>query len=216
MSRRKAKQSRELSRRKKPRAPYSKVLIVSEGLKTEPNYFRELRDHYELHSANIEITGESGSNPCSVVKYAKNLYKREKSLGDPFDKVYCVFDKDGHSDYDAALDKVRRSSPKDTFYSILSVPCFEYWLLLHFEFSTKPYNRLPKNSAADQVISDLKKYLPDYEKNSYGVFTMLLNNLEAAKNNAKKANAQADNAQTDNPSTYVHELVQFLQDIKKS
>lgn len=216
MSKRKGKQRRDLARRKRLRAPYAKVLIVCEGGKTEPNYFLELRYYHEIESANIEITGESGSSPCSVVKYAKQLYNEEKNLGDPFDRVYCVFDKDEHSDYNTALDIIRRSLPKNTFFSITSVPCFEYWLLLHFEFSTKPYNRLPNNSAANQVLCDLKKHLPHYEKKSKGIYTQLFKQLEYAKSNATKANTQAANSNTDNPSTYIHDLVQYLQGIKNS
>jgi hypothetical protein len=45
---RKAKLAKDLQRRQARRAPYEKVLIVCEGGKTEPNYFTELRDHYEL------------------------------------------------------------------------------------------------------------------------------------------------------------------------
>ena len=37
---RKAKQTRDLKRKKDKRAPYDKVLIVCEGGKTEPNYFQ--------------------------------------------------------------------------------------------------------------------------------------------------------------------------------
>lgn len=83
-----------LARRKPRREPYAKVLIVCEGAKTEPNYFNGLKDHYELNSANVEITGESGSSPAGIVKYAKQRYRKEKEAGDPFDKVYCVFDQD--------------------------------------------------------------------------------------------------------------------------
>lgn len=40
---RKAKGTRELKREKHKRAPYDKVLIVTEGKKTEPEYFSSIR-----------------------------------------------------------------------------------------------------------------------------------------------------------------------------
>jgi hypothetical protein len=68
---RKAKQAKDLQRRQARRAAYDKVLIVCEGEQTEPNYFNELKDYYRLHSANVRVTGECGSDPMSVVGYAR-------------------------------------------------------------------------------------------------------------------------------------------------
>jgi len=95
--RRKAKQTRELARKKAKRESYAKVLIVCEGEKTEPNYFNELKDHLALNSANIIITGDCGSSPMAVVDYVRRQYKLAKEAGNPFDKVFCVFDKDTHT-----------------------------------------------------------------------------------------------------------------------
>ena len=84
--------ARELKRREHTRAPYDKVLIVTEGKKTEPEYFNDLKKYYRINSANIEIDGTSDSSPESVVKYGKKLYKEERSTGDAFDHVYFVFE----------------------------------------------------------------------------------------------------------------------------
>ena len=46
---RKAKAAIDTQRRKSNRESYDKVLIVCEGDKTEPLYFSELIDHYEIH-----------------------------------------------------------------------------------------------------------------------------------------------------------------------
>ena len=211
---RKAKKAADLARRKSRRAPYAKVLIVCEGEKTEPNYFNSLKDHYGLNSANIEVCGECGSDPASIVEFAKGRYREEKRAGDSFDKVYCVFDKDTHASYGRAIDQIKRATPKDTFVAITSVPCFEYWLLLHFFYTTKPYEPMPANSAGNQVLKDLKEFMPDYEKGANDVFLNLLDQLELAKNNAVRALDAANSGYTDNPTTHVHELVEFLQHIK--
>ena len=100
--RRKAKGPRELERKKAKRAPYDKVLIVTEGEKTEPQYFKELKDHYRINSTNIEIDGSSDSSPESVVEYGKKLYEKERGTDAPFDRVYFVFDKDTHHTYQQA------------------------------------------------------------------------------------------------------------------
>lgn len=88
---RKAKTATELNRRKPVRASYDKVLIVCEGSKTEPLYFQELIDHYEIHSANVKISGDCGSDPVSVVNHGIQLYQNEKQAGSgPFDR-YIAF-----------------------------------------------------------------------------------------------------------------------------
>jgi len=55
-------------------------------------------------------------------------------------------------------------SPKVTV--IASYPCFEYWLLLHFGYSRKPYARAGARSPADCLIEDLMKFpgMGDYGK----------------------------------------------------
>lgn len=207
---RRAKGVKELERRRARRAPYEKVLIVTEGGKTEPFYFMGLKNFYEINNANIKIDGSSGSTPGSVVEYGRRLYQQERNTGDPFDRVYFVFDKDIHPDYQQALSKISAYSPKNTFYAINSVPCFEYWLLLHFIYTTEHF------SAADVVIRKLRKQIPDYDKSAIGLFDKLNNKLETAKSNAIKALQAANQTGTDNPSTRVHELVHYLQKIKES
>ena len=83
-----------LRRRSPRREPYDRVLIVCEGEKTEPNYFRELCAHYRLSTANIEVTQGEGNDPVSVVQTAKRLQKSETRQGERYDRIYCVFDRD--------------------------------------------------------------------------------------------------------------------------
>ncbi len=211
----KRKFAKNLARRRSKRAPYSKVLIVCEGEVTEPNYFNGLIRHYKISSVNVKITGEGGSSPKSVVELAKSLYEEEKQLGDPYDKVYCVFDKDNHPTYQATLNKLYNMKPKDTFVAITSVPAFEYWFLLHYGYSTKPYKAISGGqSAGAQVESDLKQYLPSYRKNRNDMFLILKGKLGTAKTNAAHVLQAAKKTGTSNPSTRVHELVGFLQTIK--
>ena len=101
---RKAKTAKSLQRKSARREAYEKILIVCEGEKTEPNYFEDAREYFCLETVNVEVRGECGSDPVSVVKFAKQRYREEKDAGDAFDKVFCVFDKDGHSNYLPALD----------------------------------------------------------------------------------------------------------------
>lgn len=214
--RRKAKQAEELARRRAKRERYAKVLIVTEGEKTEPNYFRSLKDHLTLNSANVMITGDSGSGPISVVNFAIQQHKLEKSCGDPFDKVFCVFDKDTHASYQQALQKIDSAKPKNTFLAITSVPCFEYWLLLHYAYTTAQFQTVGGKSGCSKLIdSELKKYLPGYQKTDGSIFEKLVKKLPQAKIYAARSLKESQKNNYDNPSTKVHKLVEYLENIKK-
>ena len=112
------------------------------------------------------------------------------------------------------LDEIKRFKPEDTFTAINSVPCFEYWLLLHFIYTTEPFSATGiKRSRSG--IHKLKKHLPDYDKSASGLFSKLYDKLETAKANAIKVLQDAEKTGTDNPSTRVHKLVKY-QNINKS
>ncbi|MET1255321.1 RloB family protein [Aliikangiella maris] len=212
---RKAKSIQDLRRRKAKKEAYEKILIVCEGEKTEPSYFSEIKDKHELNSANIDIVGDCDSCPTAIVEFAKKKYKEEKDLGDPYDKVFCVFDRDTHAKYESAITLANKSKPSDTFVIINSVPCFEYWLILHFDFRTRPYSPLPGKSMGQQIISELKQFLPNYSKGDNTIFSQTESQLQFAKANASRGLKQAQRNNTDNPSTKIHILVEYLENLKK-
>lgn len=210
-----ARKPKSSKRKKAEKEPYDKVLIVCEGEKTEPHYFQEIQSHYQISSLNIVIDGNSGSNPSSVVNHAKALAKKEEKRGSPFDKVYCVIDRDNHPCYDSALAQIK-AQKGDVFQSAHSVPSFEFWLLLHFEYTTRGYVSQKGSSVGAQVLSDLKKQegMSKYDKGEKGTFKLLFDRLETAKTNAARGLVAAERNDTDNPSTHVHLLVDYLQRIK--
>ena len=194
--------------------PTKKALIVCEGEKTEPSYFEELKKHYEINPSSVVIRGDGGSSPKSVVDFAEDLYEQEKQTSGAFDKVFCVFDKNSHSSYKDTVDRLRNMEPKGIFVAITSVPAFEYWFLLHYKYSTKPYTRTGGKSAGDNLLSDLRQHCPSYKKNDKDIFPTLIDRIETAKINATRALQAAKKTNTDNPSTRVHKLVYYLQNIK--
>jgi hypothetical protein len=200
-------------KRKKPREPYDVVLIVCEGAKTEPEYFKALKNELRLSSTNIRICGkECGSAPVSVVDYA---IEESKKFGD-YNRVYCVFDRDRHETYETALNKVNQTKLRNgaKISAITSVPCFEYWLLLHFADTARPYGALASVSPCEELLRDLKTHISGYEKGS-DVFSITYPLVDEALRRAKirERNCVVDG--TDNPSTKVHELVVYLRELKK-
>lgn len=211
---RKVRAQAATERRVGKREPYDIVLIVCEGAKTEPNYLNGLKSDLGLSNANIKILDEDhGSDPLSVVNFAIEYYQ-----GDPiYDRIYCVFDKDGHSTYQPALDLIR-SDPlkqKEKLFAINSVPCFEIWLLLHYGYSTKAYKKAGNQSPCDLVIKDLKAKIPDYAKHYRGIYETVSDKTEAAIKHAKQLAKHNNQVDSDNPSTLLYDLVEYLKGLKE-
>lgn len=68
----------------------NRFLIVCEGERTEPNYFRQFRVPREVAIVNIHGTGY---NTESLVREAMRLREEKKYDGED-DQVWCVFDRD--------------------------------------------------------------------------------------------------------------------------
>jgi hypothetical protein len=212
----KERQRRQLERKQARRASYDRILIVSEGSKTEPNYFREIRSAHRLQTANVEVQpSELGTEPVQVVQYAKSLFEngdRYKQIQPrAFEQVYAVFDRDDHRTYFDALKlaesidgKLRNDNKQPVkFKAVASVPSFELWLLLHYEDIQAPIHR-------DEVMRRLKQHIPGYEKGAGGAFATTRDRLETATLRAQ-ALAGNFNAYTDpEPFTAIHELVMLL------
>ena len=142
----KERQLRQLERKQNQRSSCDRILIVSEGSKTEPLYFDEIRVARRLHTANIVVQpSEQGTEPKQVVQFAKDLFlngnDHKHIRAKAFEQVYAVFDRDDHRTYFEALDlaksldkKLRNDAKQPVvFRAIASIPCFELWLLLHVE-----------------------------------------------------------------------------------
>ena len=185
------------------------MLIVCEGSRTEPLYFRDIADHYQLSTANVVVVG-SGSDPATLVRKAKELRGKESRLGERYDRVYCVFDRDEHRTFAQACEEARASAIE----VVRSWPCFEFWLRLHFGFSRKPYARSGGRSAAQRCADEIGHWLPGYAKGMRGVFGKLEDRLESAKVDAARALADAEATGEPNPSTEAHMLVSYLQTLK--
>ena len=165
-----------------------------------------IRD-YNLSGTDIRIYGEGGSAPSSVYSDAERIYREDaEKYGEDntYDKVYCVFDKDQHADYDDTIEKCKQSTKID---AITSVPCFEVWLLFHFIDSEKPLEN------GETATKKLKEHIKKYDKanliNTY--HDQLKNKTNTAIKNSESVMKRVTKAETDNPSSHIHILVKHLQ-----
>jgi hypothetical protein len=212
----KIRQRAQLERKQSQRASYDRVLIVSEGSKTEPLYFKEIKNAHRLQTANVEVHPSAlGTEPIQVVRYAKQLFEagdtHKRVRAKAFEKVFAIFDRDDHKSYFDALrlvgsldGKLRNDAKQPVeFKAIASVPCFELWLLLHFEDIRHPLHR-------DEVLTRLKLHMPGYAKGAGGSFATTKASLDIASQRARKLAALSTAFDDTEPSTDIVELVALL------
>ena len=105
-------------------------LIVCEGEKTEPNYFKSLKNDLPLESLNvIDMTIEgTARNTTSLIDYIID-YKKKSNR--EYDSVWAVFDRDSFTphQFNGAIEKSKANGIKCAW----SNQAFELWYLLHFQ-----------------------------------------------------------------------------------
>lgn len=206
--------ARDFRRRAQARAQYEVALIVCEGEKTEPEYLKGLRKVLDLNPANVRIVTADGNDPVSIVREGIATYRSNPG---EFDRVFCVFDRDGHANYQQALNMVANSplGRNGVLKAITSVPCFEIWILLHYAYSSAPVTPSGGRSACDNVVAAIHRHLPEYEKAFGDVFEKIAPMLDVAITHADRLAVHNRDAGSDNPATRVQELVKYLQSLKR-
>lgn len=130
------------------RTPRKRILIVTEGERTEVDYFNHLKDYLELRHSQLEVHVESsaeGNTPSRVVRSAKALREQaEKRQAEAdangaldarynFDEVWVVFDTESHSHTCQDLMPAAENAADDGMGVAISRPSFESWFLLHLQ-----------------------------------------------------------------------------------
>lgn len=106
-------------------------VIATEGELTEPQYFRLFR------STRIQVellnTIDGGSSPEKILARLSE-FKKKYQLNDD-DRLFLVLDVDRWPTQ--ALASVAQSCVSQNFVLVVSNPCFEVWLALHFIKATE-------------------------------------------------------------------------------
>jgi hypothetical protein len=177
------------TRRAPVREERAQVLVVCGGMATEPDYFRGLKKERRNPAVRVVVEGK-GVDPVSLVRFAA---QKRDTLG--FDQVWCVVDVD---EFDVS-DAVAAARKKDVNLAI-SNPCFEYWLLLHFELCAAPL------TCFDDVRNRLTRHLPRYDKSRL-CFADFAPGVDDAIRHARSRCEALGTEHTRNPSTGVWALV---------
>nr|WP_314998559.1 RloB family protein [uncultured Prevotella sp.] len=204
-------------RRQGTRDQIVRFLIVCEGEKTEPNYFRAFIERWS-EVKEIKVTG-CGCSTCQLIIEAKKLREKlEHERMVAFDRVWLVFDKDDFKDFNKAI----ADAKKEGMNCAWSNQAFELWYVLHFQYLDTGVDRKQYiGMIEDKVMKASKSKTFKYKKNDVGFYQILQEHgdEEQAIKRAQRLRenmGKKKNYATHNPRTEVDLLVDELRHPEKA
>lgn len=219
---------RNFRRRANRRSSDRCILIVTEGEKTEVSYFENLARTLELGMTRVLVVHPDCTDPENLLAEAIRLRndrkkevarERKKSIPDSrpeYDEVWVVCDLE-HASHEHRT-QFKNAAPRaasEGIHFAESDPSFEFWLFLHYAYSTAP---LSHQNEATRVLArhwlNYKKGEDPPEKgrtSSERWRTFFHERLEAAVERAARIRTHHSESKSDgNPSTRADELVRVL------
>ena len=200
---------------KTPKA--NSYLIITEGERTEPLYFKGLKSLIQekvggelniVEAPVIDIQGE-GYSPGKLIEIADQQVKDAKII---YQNIWIVFDKDDFDDFDQAIEL----GTKKGYNIAWSNQSFEYWLYLHFRYSDSALHRNDWSSKLNDIFRRYNLGDGTYKKNYPNIYALFdrYDGVNTAIKNAKRRMADFEKsgkkASEYDPGTKVHVLVENL------
>ena len=177
------------NRRTKKKKSFQHVIkVFCDGI-TEKEYVEAIRQVLKQQNITLDVSPKLGK----ADKF-KDVFKTMEELLDDKEssqylKIFYITDMDT-IEKQGKIEVYKQTKQRclnankasGRVFIIENKPCFEFWLLLHYKRLTKPF------SNCDEVIKELKKYWPEYDKSlkcAKQVFDKLKDRLDTAKNNSR-------------------------------
>ena len=185
------------------------ILMITEGNnQTETNNFKR----FESHDYRIVFARGNDTDPVKMIKALILQYDALGLSAEDGDLGMSLIDTDCEKYKDSQINDADNLCSKNV-KQYVSSPCFEIWLLCHFEYSSRQYN------SSDEVIRRLKNYIKDYSKNDENTFEKTKSQISTALENAGKLNnhcismGKKPHSVEFMPSTEIDSIVKLLLNI---
>lgn len=183
-----------------------RVLICCEDSKSSADYLRCFK--IDQRRVEVQVVG-TGMNTDSLVQTAiKSLNKARKNK-EPYSQVWCVFDRDSFpmKNYARAFELALSNNIRTAWTN----EAFEFWYLLHFDYFDSAISR-------KEYAKKLSERGLMYDKADRDVYNKIMANQQTAIRNAKRLERYWNNSgcrypERENPSTNMHKLVEFLNEL---
>lgn len=187
--------------------PY--IYIVSEGIKTEPNYISGMAKvinskFSDLSSGDRIVVKGTGRNTRSLLKYARKQVEMDFPQAAV---VWLIYDKDDFplDNFDNTQHSAEDKKDNRLYRVAWSNECIELWFVLHFQ-------ELEVNNGREHYQEILENKF-GYEKNLENIYDLLKDKTNIAIKRAKRQYESYNDLPPSKrcPATRVYELVEELQ-----
>ena len=182
-----------------------RVLIVCEDTKSACDYFKS----FDVDPKRAEVFPVGmGMNTDSLVEEAVKLKDKAVQAGQPYNEVWCVFDRDSFplANYHRAFELACANNIKVAWAN----EAFEIWYLLHFNYHDAGISRndykakLKPNLECDKADKSIYAKLQPFQETA----------IKFARKLERHWNEMGEKfPERQNPSTSVHKLVTFLNEL---
>lgn len=192
-----------MARRTRPTRPIRPLhLFICEDAKSSKFYMEGLG---KSHNINLKAENCYGTSPENILRAAEDKLAMFPDEGTA--TIYCLFDKDDCED--AKFKQVVAECKKKGIVPAISVPCYEYWLLLHLKKTDKAFNDAQECCEAFKDTYN-KEFHTSYNikqlKSRKEIFEDLKDKLKQAIKNADSLNLD----ENESPYTNMHKVIKNI------
>ena len=129
--------ARPLKRKVATRTPRKTLVVFCEGERTEPEYLNALKRQPSVRDVRavdlrVETRHGGGSVPRALVATAIEARNKATDEEAEIDEFWCVFDVEWPENHPGLREAAQQAQANGIKLAV-SNPCFELWLILHFQ-----------------------------------------------------------------------------------
>jgi len=193
-------------RNKNQRRIKSVVAIGCEGKnRTETIYL----ENFISRECIIKFSTGIHTDPIGMANDLIDFINVEDIKSEYGDKIFLLIDTDINENKQRQINEAKEICSRHGIELITSTPSFEYWYILHYEYTSKSYQN------SKQVKKEMKLKISNYSE-SLNIYPMIEKNTDRAIENAKRIeeyniiNGKDIDSDTANPHTSVYRVVEEL------
>lgn len=158
------------------------AMFLCEGEVTEIEYFDYIRSELCIPKERARFVKSKCNYPAGMISDAisqrrDNERKAKKGDVSLIEHWWVILDTECKPR--EIISEINRAK-KNHINLAVTDPCFEFWLLLHFEYTTRQY------CSPEEVIADLKPFLQNYDRaNKHCEMPLIYPYLSTAMSNAR-------------------------------
>jgi len=191
--------------RRRGRKPTKTLWISCEG-KTEKIYFDKLKFEERISRLKIKSIESGYKNADGIIREVLDFAQTGRDFQEG-DLLAAVFDRDANTN--EQLHKAKSMAENNNILVSFSNPCFEYWILCHYDYFPSQYEKR-------ELINKIKKFISGYKKNDPELYSKTKNRIAHALKNAKRIKDKHTRenviliSRESNPLTLVFELIKKI------